>query len=115
MAKTKNTLKLKQYSSNKAIYAQSLLNHKVLITNKEKIFSSILEKYISVNKTNHVECQLLDFYNDKSLKYNTLQYLFVQNKFKPSKNLNFIKKNTTQLSIEYSIESGLYSLKNTTK
>jgi len=101
----KNNLKLKQYSSNKAIYAQSLLNHKVLITNKEKLLKNILDTSICINKSD-----ILNLYNNKKIKYNTLQYLLIQNKLNSRKDLNTIKKNITQLSIEYSIESGLYSI-----
>ena len=101
----KNNLKLKQYSSNKAIYAQSLLNHKVLITNKEKLLKNILNTSICINKSD-----ILNLYNNKEIKYNTLQYLLIQNKINSRKDLNIIKKNITQLSIEYSIESGLYSI-----
>jgi len=102
---SKNNLKLKQYSSNKAIYAQSLLNHKVLITNKEKLLKNILDTSICINKSD-----ILNLYNNKKIKYNTLQYLLIQNKLNSRKDLNTIKKNITQLSIEYSIESGLYSI-----
>jgi hypothetical protein len=100
----KNNLKLKQYSSNKAISIQFLLNHKVLITNKEKLLNNILNNSICTNKIN-----ILKRYNNKEIKYNTLQYLLIQNKLNSRKDFNTIKKNITQLSIEYSIESGLYS------
>ena len=97
MNKSKNHLKLKQFSSNKAIYTQLFLNHKVLITNKNNFYSEDKE-------SSKIKNSILNLYNNKSIKYNTLEYLLIQNKLKSN---NFIKVKNIQLSIEHSIESGL--------
>ena len=103
MSKNKSRLKLKQFSSNKAIYTQFLLNHKVLITTKNNFYSKNKE----CSELNKVKKHILNLYNNKSIKYNTLEYLLIQNKLKFNNSIIELKKKNMQLSIEHSIESGL--------
>ena len=109
-------IKLKEYNSNKAIYSQTLFNNKVLFSKKELTVANInlpLSYDNSINysenilKDNSLANNLVKLYNENKIKYNTLQYLLAQNKPKKKVAKNFLKKNTKQLLIEYSIESGL--------
>lgn len=111
-------LKLKQYSSNKSIYFQSLLGNKVLFSKKELIIDNInlplsykdfKKSHEKIAKNDILAINLINFYNEKKIKYNTLQYLLSQNKLKTKSLKVDLAKNLTQLSIEYSIESGLIS------
>jgi len=103
MNKIKNRLKLKQFSSNKAIYSQFLLNHKVLITNKNNFYN----KDKNDLESNKIKSSIFNLYNKKNIKYNTLEYLLIQNKLKSNNFVSKIKNKNIQLSIEHSIESGL--------
>ena len=113
---TSNHLKLKQYYSNKSIYFQSLLGNKVLFSKKELIIDNINLplSYKDFKKTSEkvpekdtLAVNLISSYNEKKIKYNTLQYLLSQNKLKTKSLKTILSQNLTQLSIEYSIESGL--------
>ena len=109
-------IKLKDYNSNKAIYSQTLFCDKVLFSKKELTIANInlpLSYDNSINhsentfKNNSLTNNLIKLYNESKIKYNTLQYLLTQNKLKKKISKDSLEKNIKQLSIEYSIESGL--------
>jgi hypothetical protein len=101
----KKDLKLKQFSSNKAIYSQTIFYNKVVSTKKDLINN--LDTIDSKLLLNISSKEILSLYNNNIIKYNTFKYILLLNNINNS-NTAERKKITNQINIEYSIESGLY-------
>ena len=103
----KNHLKINQFSSNKAIYSQVILNNKVISSNKESLFNVLNTSTKILVKDEIFLKKTLSLYNDNKIKFNTLKYILLSFKTKDL-NITSIRKHTNQINIEYSIEGGLY-------
>jgi hypothetical protein len=104
----KKDLKLKQFSSNKAIYSQTIFYNKVVSTKKGLINNlDTIDSKLLLNITNISSKEILSLYNNNIIKYNTFKYILLLNNINNS-NTAERKKITNQINIEYSIESGLY-------
>ena len=102
----KSHLKINQFSSNKAIYSQVILNNKVISSNKESLFN-VLNTSTKILVKDEIFKKNLSLYNDNKIKFNTLKYILLSFKTKDL-NITSIRKHTNQINIEYSIEGGLY-------
>ena len=95
----KSHLKINQFSSNKAIYSQVILNNKVISSNKESLFNVLNTSTKILVKDELFFKKTLSLYNDNKIKFNTLKYILLSFKTKDL-NITSIRKHTNQINIE---------------
>ena len=69
----KSHLKINQFSSNKAIYSQVILNNKVISSNKESLFNVLNTSTKILVKDEIFLKKTLSLYNNNKIKFNTLK------------------------------------------